>query len=63
VFELFGFWPFDFSCSGFLFITFMVFMWLVWSVTSVAKKVVESDTAKEVGTSLLGDWLWSWLRK
>jgi hypothetical protein len=60
---MFAFWPFDFSCSGFVFMAFLILAWLIWSVASVAKDVVTSDAAKEIGANVLGDWLSSWFRK
>jgi len=63
-------WPFDFSCSGFIFILSIGFIWTSWSLASAAKKtanvvkkVAQSETAKHVGKTALEVWIDSWFRK
>jgi hypothetical protein len=57
-------WPLDFSCSGFVVVTFGFLMLMTigaaqaaGKAVKVAKKVVESETANEVGKSVVESWL------
>jgi hypothetical protein len=63
-------WPLDFSCSGFLVVTvgFLMLMMIgaaqaAGKAVKVVKKVATSETANEVGKSVLESWLRSIFRK
>jgi hypothetical protein len=67
---LFAFWPFDFSCSGFIVIGLVMLWWLCWSAASAAKdaanaakKLAENETVREAGKGILAAWLESLFKK
>ena len=53
-------WPFDWSCSGFVFVALVALVWFAWAAASAARQVIQSDTAKDVGKSMLEGWFQSW---
>jgi hypothetical protein len=64
------FWPFDWSCSGFFFVLFLILGWLLWSIgetaksaAEAAKKLAQDETAQEVGKGILQAWVESFLNK
>ena len=65
-----SFWPFDWSCSGFLFFMLLMLWWLAWSASSAAKdaakaakKLAENETVREAGKGILAAWLESLFKK
>ena len=60
-------WPFDWSCSELFLVGVVFWAWMAWAAASAAKKaakttadaakkVLNDDTTKEVGLSLLKAW-------
>jgi hypothetical protein len=65
-----SFWPFDWSCSGFLVFMLLLLWWLCWSAASAAnkaaeaaKKLAENETVREAGKGILAAWLDSLFKK
>lgn len=66
---MFAFWPFDFSCSGFVFVMFLLLAWFGWAIqdaaskaAAAAKKLAKNEAVHEVGKGIVAAWLESFFR-